>query len=84
MSRRSSAQTKISKLERVFLLVFNALARLFGVLALLAGIVSLLSAALFSDHRLLYAITGIFACATGIAFLMARCVGPEELDRFRP
>jgi hypothetical protein len=71
------------KFEPVFLTVFNALARLFGALALLVGIAFLVSASLFMDHRLAFAVCGISACAMGIAFLIAKRIGPEQLDRFR-
>lgn len=73
----------LMRFERTFLVVFNALARLFGVLALLVGIAVVVSAAFFKEHRLAYAILAIVVCAIGIPCLIARRIAPDQLDRFR-
>jgi uncharacterized membrane protein HdeD (DUF308 family) len=64
-------------------LALNALARVFGVLAILAGIISLVSAYAIREHRLLDIVVGLFVIAIGIAFLLAKSVSAEQLDRMR-
>ena len=70
-------------LDRASLIALNALARVFGVLAILAGIIFLVSAYAIREHRLLDIVVGLFVIAIGIAFLLAKSVSAEQLDRMR-
>jgi hypothetical protein len=71
------------KLDRVFLIVFNGVARLFGVLAILAGIIFLVSAYAIKANRFLDIAIGLFLMAVGIAFLLAKSINAEQLTRMR-
>ena len=71
------------KFEGAFLVVFNALARVLGVIATTrrGGFPGLRGP--IEGSSIDIAIMGTFVCATGVAFLMTKRVGPEQLDRFR-
>jgi uncharacterized membrane protein HdeD (DUF308 family) len=69
--------------DRAFLIALNALARVFGVLAILAGIIFLVSAYAIREHRFLDIMVGLFVITMGIAFLLAKSVRAEQLDRMR-
>jgi uncharacterized membrane protein HdeD (DUF308 family) len=71
------------KFDRVFLIAFKVLARLFGVLALLAGIIFLISAYAIKENRFLDIVIGLFVIAMGIAFLMTKSINAEQLARIR-
>jgi len=71
------------KLDRVFLIVFNGLARLFGVLAILAGIIFLVSAYAIKANRFLDIEIGLFLITVGSAFLLAKSINEEQLTRMR-
>jgi len=71
------------KFDFVFLIAFNALARLFGVLAIVAGIIFLVSAYAIKENRFLDIAIGLFLMAMGIAFLLAKSIHAEQLARMR-
>jgi hypothetical protein len=71
------------KFDRVFLTVFNVLARLFGSLAILAGIIFLISAYAIKENRFLDIVVGLFVIAMGIGFLLTKSINAEQLARMR-
>ena len=71
------------KVDRVFLIAFNGLARLFGVLAILAGIIFLVSAYAINANRFLDIVIGLSLIAMGTAFLLAKSINAEQLTRMR-
>lgn len=71
------------KFDRVFLIAFNLLARLFGSLAILAGIVFLVSAYAVKENRFLDVVVGLNVLAVGIAVFLAKPIDAEQLARMR-
>jgi hypothetical protein len=71
------------KFDRVFLIAFNFIARLFGVLAIFAGIVFLVSAYAIKENRPLNIGVGIFVIGIGVAFLLTKSLNVEQLARIR-
>jgi uncharacterized membrane protein HdeD (DUF308 family) len=71
------------KFDRVFLIVFNILSRLFGVLAILVGIVFLVSAYAMKDNQVRDFLIGLVVIVMGVAFLVTKSVNAEQLARLR-
>jgi hypothetical protein len=71
------------KFDRVYLLVINLSARLFGAMALLIGTVALISAYAFTADRWMYMVAGVFAIAIGIAVFMAKPITAEHISSIR-
>lgn len=65
------------KLDRLFLVAFNGLTRLFGALAVLAGIIFLVSAYAIKANRFLDIGIGLFLIAMGSAFLPVKSIKLE-------
>jgi cytochrome c biogenesis protein CcdA len=82
-NRQQWAESSYMKFDRVFLISFNVLARLFGVLAILAGIIFLVSAYAIKENRFLDILIGLFVIAVGIAFLLTKSINAEQLARMR-
>ena len=71
------------KFERVYILLVNLSARLFGAVALVVGIFFLVSAYAFEANRATYAVTGIFAMAVGVAVFIAKPITTGVIARIR-
>jgi DMSO/TMAO reductase YedYZ heme-binding membrane subunit len=71
------------KFDFVFLIAFNALARLFGVLAVVAGIIFLVSAYAIKENRFLDIVIALFLMVMGIASLLAKSIKAGQLARMR-
>lgn len=71
------------RFDRVFLTVFNLLARLFGVVAILAGIIFLVRAYAIRINRLLDIVVGLILVVIGIAFFVTKLINADQLARIR-
>ncbi len=76
-------ERRYMKHDRVFLIAFSILGRVFGIAAIFAGVIFLISAYAIEENRVQNVVIGLMAFIIGIAFLVTKPFNEEQIARIR-